>query len=363
MRQKTRGNWIRFSLFMVFYAIIVLVVASIGLKLLWDFCENYEESLPTHKMDDYIASLSETKIKKIAFDFVATLDHNIQSEEDSYSEIVKCFYEGIHYKRVSGESSADQVRYAVFKEDQKLGEITLVRNPAEKGEKTWSVAEEDYDFSFLIHSQRFIVPEYWVVMCGNKRLGVQYIIDPMIEYPFLKEFYGKSFPMPHLAEYEISNYVGDPKIRFFDADGVEQPTIVFTDGRDQLQRSTGATYKKIESFTNSFVPLYINCLANTTRAATMNYYQILPYIVPDSEIDLRLKGAIAGQVFAQSNLTVINNICIHDIFYLGMTYYIVDLSFDVDTYSEKGLSDSETNMYLVVEVDEEVVKAVMGVLY
>ncbi|MBR3350097.1 MAG: hypothetical protein IKG55_08500, partial [Solobacterium sp.] len=82
-----------------------------------------------------------------------------------------------------------------------------------------------------------------------------------------------------------------------------------------------------------------------------------------SEIDLRLKGAIAGQVFAQSNLTVINNTCIHDIFYLGMTYYIVDLSFDVDTYSEKGLSDSETNMYLVVEVDEEVVKAVMGVLY
>ena len=363
MKKRQKGTWLRFSIFMVFYAIIVLVLASIGLKLLWDYCDNYERSLPTHKMDEYIASLNETKIKKIAIDFVATLDHNIQSEEDSYSEIVKCFYEGIHYKRVSGESSADTIQYAVFKDEQKLGTVTLVRNPGEKGEKTWTVEEEEYDFSFLIHSQRFIVPEHWVVRCGNRRLGVQYIIDPMIEYPFLEEFYGKSFPMPHLAEYEIGNYVGDPKISFFDADGVEQPPVVFTDGRDQLQRATGATYKKIESFTESFVPLYINCLANTSRAATMNYYQILPYIVPDSEIDMRLKGAIAGQVFAQSNMTVINSICIHDIYYLGMTYYIVDLTFEVDTYSAKGLSDTETNMYLAVEVDEDLVKAVMGVLY
>ena len=363
MRQRSKGKWLRFSLFMVFYAILVLALASVGLKLLWDFCDNYEKSLPTHKMEEYIASLNETKIKKIAIDFVATLDHNIQSEEDSYSEIVKCFYEGIHYKRVSGESSADRIRYAVFKDDQKLGEVTLVRDPEEKGEKTWNVGEEAYDFSFLIHSQRFIVPEHWVVMCGPRRLGVQYIIDPMIEYPFLKDFYGKSFPMPHLAEYEIGNYIGDPKISFFDADGVEQPPVVFTDGRDQLQRSTGATYKRIESFTNDFVPLYINCLANTSRAASMNYSQIQPYIVPGSEIDMRLKGAIAGQVFAQSKMTVINQVCIHDIFYLGMTYYIVDLTFDVDTYSEKGLSESETNMYLAVEVDEDVVKAVMGVLY
>jgi len=60
---------------------------------------------------------------------------------------------------------------------------------------------------------------------------------------------------------------------------------------------------------------------------------------------------------------VINGIRIHDIFYVGMTYYIVDLSFAVDTYSAKGLSDTETNMYLAVEVDEDMVKAIMGVLY
>lgn len=363
MRQRKKGKWLQFSIFMVFYAIFALILASVGLKILWDYCDNYERSLPSHKMDEYIASLTETKIKRIAVDFVATLDHNVQSEEDSYSEIVKCFFGGINYRRISAESNADSIRYAVFKDEQKLGTVTLKRNPEEKGEKTWTVSDEEYDFSFLIHSQRFIVPEHWVVMCGNRRLGVQYIIDPMVEYPFLSDFYGKSFPMPHLAEYEIGNYVGDPKITYYDADGVQQPPVVFTDGRDQLQRSSGATYRKIEAFTDTFVPLYINCLANTTRAATLNYYQILPYIVPDSEIDMRLKGAIPGQVFAQSNATTINELRIHDILYLGMTYYIVDLSFGVNTYSAKGVSNTETNMYLAVEVDEDTVKAVMGVLY
>jgi len=363
MKQKQKRKWLHFSIFMVLYAIFALLLASVGLKFLWDFCDNYEKSLPTHKMNEYIASLNETKVKRIAVDFVATLDHNIQSEDDSYAEIAKCFVGGIHYRRMSGESTSDTIRYAIFNGEQKLGTVTLVKDPEGLREKTWIISDEEYDFSFLIHSQRFIVPEHWVVMCGQRRLGVQYIIDPMVEYPFLSEFYGKSFPMPHLAEYEIGNYVGDPKIRYYDADGVEQAAIVFTDGRDQLQRSTGATYNKIESFTSSFVPLYIDCLANTSRAAAMNYYRIQPYIVPDSEIDLRLKGAIAGQVFAQSNVTVINGIRIHDIFYVGMTYYIVDLSFAVDTYSAKGLSDTETNMYLAVEVDEDMVKAIMGVLY
>ena len=92
MKQKPKGKWLQFSIFMLFYAIFALALASVGLKILWDYCDNYERSLPSHKMNEYIASLDETKIKRIAVDFVATLDHNIQSEEDSYSEIIKCFF-------------------------------------------------------------------------------------------------------------------------------------------------------------------------------------------------------------------------------------------------------------------------------
>lgn len=360
---KKKKSWIHFSLFMTLYAIFVLIAASVGLKLLWDFCKNYELSLPSRKMNEYVASLTEKRVKKLSVDFIATLDHNIQSEEEAYAEIWRCFTGGIHYRRLAADSTENRIRYAILKDDQQLGTVTLVRNPDRQGDKTWSVEKEEYDFSFLIRSKRFTIPEHWVVMCGKRRLGVQYIIDPRVHYAFIEDFYDKGFPMPYLSEYEIGNYIGDPKMTFFDPDGMEQAPFVLTDGRGQIPRAGKATSSMIIAFTDQFIPLYVNCLANTQRAAGFNYNRIKPLLLPDSEIDKRLRGAIGGQAFAQSRATVIKGTTIHDVFDLGNTYYLIDLSFTVDTTTATGNTETETDMFLAVEVDEEVVKAVMVMLY
>ena len=362
MKRKNKGNWLCFSLFMTLYAIFILAAASVGLKLLWDFCENYEQSLPSRKMNEYVSSLTEKRVKKLSVDFVATLDHNIQSDEEAYAEIWRCFTGAVHYRRLSSDSE-DRLQYAILNGDQQLGTVTLVRNPDKQGDKTWSVEKEEYDFSFLIRSKRFTIPEHWVVICGKRRLGVQYIVDPRVHYPFIEEFYDKGFPMPYLSEYEIGNYIGDPQMTFFDPDGVEQAPFVLTDGREQTPRAGRATSGMIMAFTDQFIPLYINCLANTTRTANYNYNKIKPLLVPDSEIDRRLKGAIGGQVFAQSRATAIKGMTVHDVFDLGNTFYLIDLSFTVDTTTAKGNSETETNMFLAVEVEEETVKAVMVMLY
>lgn len=363
MRSRKGGKWLRFVIGMIVYAIIVLILASIGLKMLWDFADNYEKSLPAYKIAEYITSLNENKVKKLSIPFVETLDHNVQSEDDAYAEIWKCFIGGVQYRQSASDNEGNRVSYLILNKDNILGQVTLQKNEGQTGEKTWSVADEAYDFSFLIRSESFIVPEHWVVMCGQKRLGVQYITDPMIPYPFLEDFYGKSFPMPHLAEYTISNYIGDPHIRFFDADGEEQARFTFTDGKDQMLRSTGKVYEDIKDFTEIFVPLYVDCLSNVNHAPLINYQRIQPYIVPDSEIDQRLKAAIAGQVFAQSQGTDLSDIRIHEVFNLENEYYIVDLSYSVDTYSTHGVSTTDTNMQLAVYRDEDVIRSQMVVLY
>ena len=46
MNSKRNGKWIRFIIGMIIYAIIVLLLASVGLKLLWDYADHYEKSLP-----------------------------------------------------------------------------------------------------------------------------------------------------------------------------------------------------------------------------------------------------------------------------------------------------------------------------
>lgn len=364
MKSRKESKWLGFLLGMVIYALVVVLIASVGLKFLWDYADEYEKALPAHRMTAYLTTLNETHVKKISVNFVASLDHNIQSDDDAYAEIWKCFVAGVNYRRLTSDSEADTITYEIFNKEHTLGTVTLTRNPDRTGERSWSVTAEDYDFSFLLRSESFVVPEHWVVKCGDKRLGVQYIVNPRVEYSFLSDFYGKSFPMPFLAEYEISNYIGDPKIRYFDADGDEHARFTFTDGKDQMLRSTGKIYQDISNFTESFVPLYVNCLSNVTKSARMNYQKIRPYLVPNGELDQRLNAAIAGQVFAQSKGTDLSDIRIHEVFNLENEYYIVDLSYSVDTYSSShGVSTSETNMLLALYRDEEVFKAQMVVLY
>ena len=363
MTGKKKSKWLRFFLGMVIYALAVLIAASFGLKYLWDYAENYESSLPAKRIAAYVSTLNETHVKKIALDFVASLDRNIQNENDSYAEIWKCFVGGVQYELISTDSEKGSVTYEIRNSQHTLGKVTLVKNELAEGEESWTLASEDYDFSFLLNSERFIVPEHWVVYCGARRLGVQYIINPRVEYSFLAQFYGKSFPMPHLAEYEISNYIGDPKIRFYDADGNEHPRFTFTDGKDQMLRSSGAMLNEITVFTEKFIPYYVNCLSNVSHNAAMNYKAIQPFVVPDSELDQRLKAAIGGQVFAQSRGIQTSDVRIHEVFNLENEYYIADLSYSVVTYTDKGSTSVDTDMYLVLYRDEEEFKAQMVELY
>ena len=54
---------------------------------------------------------------------------------------------------------------------------------------------------------------------------------------------------------------------------------------------------------------------------------------------------------------------IHEIFNLENEYYIVDLSYSVVTYADKGSTTTDTDMYLVLYRGDEAYLAQMVVLY
>ena len=357
MKERKKSKWLSFILGMVIYAIVVLLAASVALKLLWDFAAEYEIELPSYKMNEYVSSLNETHVRKISEDFISSLDRNIQSREDAFAVIWKAFVPGVHYRQISTEDGGNTVTYMVYNKDHDLGRVTLVKNGEGLGRKTWSVSEEEYDFSYLKNTERFIVPNHWVVRCGDRRLGVQYIIDPRVEYAFLHELYGKEISMPYLAEYEISNYIGDANVRFFDPNGEEQARFTYTDGREQITRVSGASRNNFINFAENFVPLYVDCLSNVTKSANLNYQRIRSYLVPNGDLDKRLKGATPGQVFSQTYGIDRSDVRVHDIFNLGNEYYIIDLSYSTVSYSENGTTSSETSMYLVVYRDDETILA------
>ena len=108
--KRKKSKWLGFFLGMVIYALIVLIAASFALKLLWDYADNYERSLPNRRMAAYVSTLDETHVKKISLDFVSSLDRSIQSESDAYAVIWRCFVGGVQYELVSTDSEGRTIR-------------------------------------------------------------------------------------------------------------------------------------------------------------------------------------------------------------------------------------------------------------
>lgn len=362
MKTKKR-KWRGFILGMLIYAVVVLVAAMVFYRYFWDYIDNYEKSLPTHKMDSYAASLTESRVRYLSAEFVASLDNRIKGEEDSYAEIYRCFVSGVKYKQISAESTEDKLVYSISNSERQLGRVTLVRNEGEKGENTWTVDSEEYDFSFLLSSMSFIVPEEWSVVCDGGRIGVECITQRLIEYPFISDLYSSDIPLPYLAEYTLSNYIGTAHPVAYEPDGTPREIVEITDGRAQLRRVGRETNSLSVNFADEFIPLYVACLANTNQNPNGNYSAIRPYVTAGSDLDKRLSGAVYGQVFAQSRRVEIKNIVINGVYDIGAARYLIDVSYTVDTYSDKGLTTVTTDMFIVVNNNEDTFKAELVSLY
>ena len=129
--KRKKSKWLGFFLGMVIYALIVLIAASFALKLLWDYADNYERSLPNRRMAAYVSTLDETHVKKISLDFVSSLDRSIQSESDAYAVIWRCFVGGVQYELVSTDSEGRTITYEVRNRDNRLGLVTFAKSDVE----------------------------------------------------------------------------------------------------------------------------------------------------------------------------------------------------------------------------------------
>ena len=91
MAKRRKSSSGRFALGMIVYALTFIVFLAIGLRIFWGMIDSYEKSQPSHAIDRYIQSFDSEHIRALSSEFVSTLDHRLQSEEDSYALIESLF--------------------------------------------------------------------------------------------------------------------------------------------------------------------------------------------------------------------------------------------------------------------------------
>ena len=359
-KRKKRSSGASFALGMVVYALAFVLFCAVGLRLLWTFMDEYEQSRPNKTMDEYLQSLDDEHIKALAADFVATLDHKVQTEEDSYACILQAMEGKLTYAKKSAESNDTRTVYVLSLDGTKLGTVALTKeeDPA-FGFSPWSVAEEEMDFSWLLSpAVELTVPDSWTVYCAGNALDKSYISGEKTPYARLEEFYGEGFDLPYLVTYHVENYLGELKFELKDKDG---QTAQIPEGQDLesffADNCTEQEKAEVKTLSENFIKAYVWFMSNTNHDAYGNYYEAMKYIVPGSELDSRLYQTIAGQYYAHSKGDDILSITLNSAMNLGGGNYFADLTYVVDTTGQKGVVQTTNNLKLIISRTDDGLKA------
>lgn len=333
-KAKRKSSGARFGLGMLIYALLFILLVVMGMRLFWGFIAEYEATRENHAVDAYLDSMDEEHIRRVSEPFLSTLDAGIQNAEQGESAVETVMRGELRAVRQGGESSANRAVYKIFSGDREIGRMAMTRpdNPF-FGFSSWTVVEESYDFSWLLDSDEITVPEGWTVSVGGTKLDNGYVTERGIPYAYLKDFYGKGLPELYQCTYRIDQYIGDAPFALTDELGRPADPAALDEDRC-LDNCTDEEKAAQESYVREFLPYYVECLANTRRNATDNYNRIRRFLVENGDLDVRLRGAIAGQYYAHSAGETIVSVTMLRHIHLGGEYYLVEFSYELDSRSQ-----------------------------
>lgn len=353
MAKKNR-NGMGFVLFVVIYAVAFLGATGYGLYWFWGCMEAYEASRPHIAIDSYMAKVDREYIMDYSDAYMADVDSNLQDGETCRDILLEALDGQISYARKASACTEDQLVYVVRCGNQVVGSFTIATTAEDAyGFKPWVFKEESYDLSWLMGSETVTVtaPEGYQVYVGGVKLDESYIVEQTVT-PY--EVYGdlyEDYELPQfvLYTYEVGPFLGETlEAEVYDPEGKSFTYDESFDPYSLLPRLDSATEEELDAFVDEFLEAYVifaGC-ANDSRAT--NYYKVIQYVVPDSNLAKRMFDALDGLQYAQSRGDQIAGITIHHMLPLEEGKFLCDVTYLVDTTGNDGVVQTTTKCRIVI---------------
>lgn len=339
----------RFVTGMLVYALVFLVIASVGLWVMWDYIEAYEYSRPVNAIKAYVDSLTPEDLSMGSADLLDTLDTHLQSREESSRLIQESAEQTFSYAKKSAESTENRQVYVLRSGRQVIGEFAITSAEPDKfGFRVWEVTEESFDFSHLLgESVSVTVPSDFTVLVNGAALDESYITAQGIPYACLEEFYG-NYPLPSLVTYSADAYLGQATLEVLDREGDPIEITADTDYNLLMQECTEEEVAAIDTLAAQFLEYYVAFTGSSSGTAGGNYNRLCRYLVPEGELSKRLYTAISGLYFAQSLRDTIQETRVNQYASLGNGRYYCDITYVVETVGRKGPVQQSYNMKVIM---------------
>ncbi len=340
---------------MLFYAVVFLCIVVIGLIVLWRYMEAYEKTQPTTAMRAYMQTFDEEKVHYLVYDFLGTFDNNIQSRDEIFNDYIRPYVnDQVKYKRNPVESNDSKVVYSLLSGDQMIGSVTLEQSEKEEiGFHFWDVTEEKVDFSFIRenNSASVTVPESFTVTCNGYTLGGQYITGSVRDYDNLEYLAEYGLSMPSMVTYTVTDYLGDVEFHIFDEDGIEHSADENFENlliNRVLNNCTEAETQRLTKFAQDYCKYYVAFMGSHRDLIYTNYANLKPYLLPGSDLAVRMNGALDGMTWSGNKSNEIQSMEVNYIIRLEEGKYVCDITYFVNTLGNRGYVVTENNARVFV---------------
>lgn len=357
--QKKRKRWgLRLAVGMILYAVIFLSLTTFGLKKFWKFIEAYELSRNSIAIERYMASVTEDYLCDQAADLIATIDHNIQSEEECREVIRNAVAEGVRYARKSAECTDAREVYVLRTGKQVIGQFVITAQAADEyGFTPWQVTEESFDFSYLIGEPVSITaPDNYPVYVNGTQLDSSYVTVSGMEFSALEEFYD-DYELPTMVTYEAGPFLGNFPMEVTDPVGSSVTIDENTDMNAFLNNCTDEEKADLEAFITEFIERYVTFAGSANGMYGANYRSLMEYVVKDTALANRLYNALEGLAYAHSRRDDVMSIDIHHLVRIAEGSYICDVTYLVDTVNQHGNLQTTNNIKVIIVQTEDGLKA------
>ncbi len=355
-----------YTMFLCCWAVLLIAAAVYGLRLAWQYAEEYEASRPNSAMDAYVAALSENLMDEGIAETIAAMPHEAQSNEEVAEHVRELLSSGISYVRKS--SGDGSVHYSLRCNGNEFGTVTLTEDHSYDdrvrfGMLPWKVESESFNFNGLYSSVEVVVPRTFSVYLNDMLLGSEYIVEEKIPYDVLANYYDEFEDLPSKVRYRYDNAIGALYPSIFDENGVR---FIVDPNRDDSQFITSCSEEdmsRLADFTAGFIVNYLRFTSGVIDPG-YGYQQLAPYLLPGGDLDRRMQDAIDGLGWAHTSSVKVNSAELNGALALGDGYYLCDISSSATTYAiGHGEVESISNMHVIVLDRNNDIRAISLELY
>lgn len=340
----------RFALGMVIYAAVFLLMLNFGLLKFWDYMDAYESSRPKQAVQAYMETLTPDRVADLSADLIDQVDHNIQTEAQC-RQYIKDAVGKITYAKKSTESTDTRQVFVVRSGSAVIGEFSIkALNPDKYGFTCWELEDESIDVRVLDlfgEPCSVTVPQDHTVAVNGYTLDSTYVTDAKIPYEPVAEFYD-DYDLPYRVSYAVTPIMGQMDVVITDPEGNVVTFDESTDWTPYFHNCTEEEIKALDEFSKIFVERYVAFTGSRKTNRYANFNKLKSHIDADSELIARLRDAIEGLEFGQSQGDKVASLVANHQVRLDKTHYLCDITYEVDTTGRKGVVRTTTNAKLVV---------------